>query len=411
MHIMLLTQFYAPEFGAAAVRLERLARLLAADGHDVTVLTGMPNYPAGVIPPEYRGKLFVSETRDGVQIRRVWVYASPSKRARARLLNWVSLMLMTALRGIGLPRPDVLLVESHPLTVCVSGGWLKRIKRAPVVLNVSDLWPESAIAVGAMRADSRFVKLAEKLESWAYRDAAHIIGMTRGVYNGILARLPQPEKVTLLLNAVDLGRFRPGLDSERAAIRQRYQLDGALVAAHVGNISLMYDFECMLDVAAALPEVKFLFAGGGTQAPFIEEQVTARGLSNVVLTGVLPHDDMPAVWAGIDVLLLSLKAHPLFEGQLPAKMFEAMATGTPVVAAARGEARDLLTQTGAGIVVPIGDRQGMIDALRQLANTPERLQAMGTAGRAYAEAHLAPERVKAAFVEIFERVTGSGKTP
>src|SRR5882757_5585890 len=108
MHIWILTQFYPPEFGAAAIRLSRLARLLAADGHTVTVLTGMPNYPEGVIRPEYRGKIFSNEILDGVEIERVWVYASPSKRARARLLNQFSFMGMAALRGIFLRRPDVI---------------------------------------------------------------------------------------------------------------------------------------------------------------------------------------------------------------------------------------------------------------------------------------------------------------
>src|SRR3954447_17266373 len=196
MRIWILTQFYPPEFGAAAVRLSRLARLLAADGHSVTVLTGMPNYPEGVIPPEYRGRVFCGETLDGVKVERVWVYASPSKRARARLLNQFSFMGMAALRGTFLSRPDVILVESHPLFVTLTGGWLRRIKGAPVILNVSDLWPESAVATGALRADSPLVKFAQPVERWAYHDAAQVVGMTDGVLEGILRILPNKDRVT-----------------------------------------------------------------------------------------------------------------------------------------------------------------------------------------------------------------------
>ena len=149
------------------------------------------------------------ETLDGVTVERVWVYASPGKGARARLLNQFSFMLMAALRGMFLQRPDVILVESHPLFVCLTGGWLRWIKRAPAVLNVSDLWPESAVATGALREDSLMVKSRRAVERWAYHDAAHVVGMTGGVVDGILTLLPDPARVTLIKNAVDLALFHP----------------------------------------------------------------------------------------------------------------------------------------------------------------------------------------------------------
>ena len=404
MRIWILTQFYPPEFGAAAIRLSRLARLLAADGHTVTVMTGMPNYPEGVIRPEYRGRIFCRETLDGVKVERVWVYASPSKRAKARLLNQFSFMGMAALRGTFLRRPDVILVESHPLFVTLTGGWLRRIKRAPVVLNVSDLWPESAVATGALGADSPLVKLASRVERWAYHDAAQVVGMTEGVLEGILRILPDKERVTLIKNAVDLAIFRPGQAELRAAVRERYELGDRFTAVHIGNMSLTYDFDILLDAAAALPEVIFLFAGGGSQAAHVEQQIRERGLSNVQLVGVLPHEQMPGIWAAGDVALIALGDHSVAGGTRPAKLYEALATGTPVVAAIRGEGAALVEEAQAGIVVPIGDSAAMIAALRRLKDSPEQRAQMAAAGRAYAEAALSPEPVKRAYVEIFERV-------
>src|SRR5262245_23450001 len=246
MRIWILTQYYPPEFGAVAVRLSRFARMLVADGHTVTVLTSVPNYPTGIVPPSYRKRLFVSETLDGVHIQRVWVYASSSKGIRARLLNQISFMAVAALRGTLLPRPEVILVESHPLFVCLSGGWLRRVKRTPVVLNVSDLWPESAVAIGALRAESKLVRIAEFVERWAYRDANHIVGMTQGVYQGIVDILQCAEKVSLIQNAVDLEQFRPGLNTERIAMRNRFGLGDQFVAAHIGNMSLAHDFDLLM---------------------------------------------------------------------------------------------------------------------------------------------------------------------
>ncbi len=403
MRIWILTQYYPPEFGAVAVRLSRLARLLAADGHEITVLTSLPNYPEGIISPAYRGHIFLSEVTDNVQIRRVWVYATPRKTASARLLNQISFMLVAALHGTFLLRPDVIYVESHPLFICLTGGWLGWIKRAPVVLNVSDLWPESAIATGALRADSLLVKVARRVEYWSYRMAAHVVGMTAGVQQGVINILHCPEKVSLIQNAVDLDQFRPDVYGQ--AIRQRYHLDGRFVVSHIGNMSLAHDFDLILDVAAALPEMVFVFAGGGSQMEYIKDRIAKQCLNNVILTGILPHSDMPTLWAATDVCLISLKDHPLFSGALPSKMFEALATGTPVVAAIRGEGTALLEQNQAGIVVPIGDASAMIAALKKLEESSELRAQLAANGRIYAERYLSPERVKQAYLDLFSRVS------
>ncbi len=405
MKIWILTQFYPPEFGAAAVRLSRLARLLVGAGHEVTVLTGMPNYPEGVIREGYRGQLTLREVRDGVTVERAWVYASPGKGARVRLLNQFSFMLMAALRGTFLRRPDVILVESHPLFVCLTGGWLRRVKRAPVVLNVSDLWPESAVATGALSADSLLVKFAQPVERWAYHDAAHVVGMTGGVMDGIRAILPDPERVTLIKNAVDLDSFHPVSPESRAEARQRFALGERFTVVHVGNMSLTYDFHVMLDAAALLPAITFLFVGGGSQAAWLEAQARERHLDNVIFTGVLPHDAMPGVWAAADACLIALRDHSVAGGTLPAKLYEALATGTPTVAAIRGEGAALLEAAGAGLVVPIGDAEAMAAALRSLAGDPEQCAAISAAARAYAEQQLAPELVVDAYLDIFQQVT------
>lgn len=406
MRIWILTQFYPPEIGAAATRLSRLARLLAADGHEMTVLTGMPNYPAGVIPAPYRGHLFYREQIDGVQVRRVWVYATPQRTTKARLLNQFSFLLMSALAGVALPRPDVILVESHPLFVCLSAGWLRRVKRAPMVLNVSDLWPESAIATGALRADSAIVKVAERVERWAYNDAAHMVAMTQGVQDGIVRVHRRAERVTLIPNAVDLSHFRPGLTAERDALRVRYGLGNQFVVAHVGNMSLTYDFQLIIDVATALPEYTFFFAGGGSQADYIQREVESRNLRNVVLAGVLPHEQMPAVWAAADACLIALADHSVAGGTRPAKMYEAMASGTPIVAAIRGEGATLLEQAGAGIVTPIGEPGATVTALRRLAEHPDERQRMAASGRAYAEAHLSPATNAQAYLTVLKEAAG-----
>jgi glycosyltransferase involved in cell wall biosynthesis len=404
MHVLLLTQFYPPEFGAAAVRLGRLALMLVEAGHRVTVLTSMPNYPTGIIPKAYQRRIFAHEQQNGVQVLRVWVYSSPQKSLRRRLLNQCTFMLTSALRGTFLSRPDVILVESHPLFVCLTGGWLSRIKRVPIVLNVSDLWPESAVAVGALSPDNLLVKAAAKVERWAYRDAAHIVAMTQGVRDGVLRHLDRPDRVTQIQNAVDLDRFHPEMAEQGRTMRRRLGIGDEIVVGHIGNMSLAHDFDLLVDAAAALPQMTFIFAGTGSLAEHVEARIRNERIGNILLPGVFPHEEMPALWAATDICAIAFRSHALFDGALPSKMFEAMATGTPVVAAAQGETQRLLESTGAGIAVQPGDRSAMIDRLQCLANDPHKRGAMALAGRQYALQNLSAFRVRDSFLKIFTQV-------
>ncbi len=378
--------------------------MLVEAGHQVSVLTSMPNYPTGIIPEAYRRKIFMREQQDGVEVVRVWVYASPKKSMRRRLLNQWAFMLTSAIRGTFLSRPDVILVESHPLFVCLTGGWLSRIKRAPIVLNVSDLWPESAVAVGALSPDSRMVKAATRVERWAYRDAAHLVAMTEGVKEGILRHLECPERVTKIQNAVDLDRFQPDMAEQGRAMRQRLGIGDEIVVGHIGNMSLAHDFDLLVDAAAALPQMTFVFAGSGSLIEHVQARIRDEQIGNILLPGVLPHDEMPALWAATDICAIAFRSHALFEGALPSKMFEAMATGTPVVAAAQGETQRLLASTGAGVAVSPSDSAGMIAQIQALANDPDQRQAMAAAGRAYAVQNLSAARVRDSFLKIFTQV-------
>ena len=404
MQITILTQYYPPEFGAASIYWGKLAQLLADDGHQITVLTSVPNYPTGIIPNDYRGKWFFREHDGAVNIIRVSVFATPKKNPRTRLLNQISFMCMAAIRGTFSRRADVLIVESHPLFVCLTAGWLKRIKGMPIVLNVSDLWPESAVATGALRPDSLIVKIAEHVERWAYSDATHIIAMTRGVQDGINKVHQRPERVTMLYNSVDLDRFRSVTEAARAAIRKRFGLEGQFVAAHVGNMSLTYDLNLILNVAAELPEITFVFAGGGSQQDYLSERIATLKLANVRMLGLLPYEEMPAFWAVTDICLIALGDHSVAGGTMPAKLFEAMATGTPIVAAIRGEGEGVLREAGAGIPTPIGDVQMMTDAVRSLYRNPQQLQKISAAGQTYAKQHFSMQHSKRAFLDVIENV-------
>lgn len=401
MHLWIATQYFPPDTGAAAVRLGRLARLLADDGHSVTVLTVMPHYSTPEAGAAYAGKLFVREQVNGVLILRGWVYAGGTGTA-GRLLNQISAMCAVAALGIRPPRPDALLVESHPLFMAIAGGWLKRIKRAPLVLNVSDLWPESAVETKTLSATHPLVRLALPVAKWAYHDATQIVGMTEGVIAGIHKHGPDAQRVHLITNGVDLARFQPGPPA--MSLRQRFGLPANRpVVLHVGNMSTTYDFDTILGAAARLPETAFIFVGTGSREGAIMAAVAARALSNVYFVGVLPYDAMPEAWAGGDLCVLAMGDHALAEGTRPAKLYEALATGTPLVAAIRGEGAALLEAAGGGVVVPIGDAAAMASVIAGLLADPARRAGLRAAGRAFAEKHFSATAVKDRYVAVIDQ--------
>jgi hypothetical protein len=151
MKILTICQYYYPERCAPAARLQETSRELVNLGHEVTVITGFPNYPSGVINPEYRGKKFMVEWIDGVRVIRTYVYATPNKGTIKRILNYSSFMLSAMFGAIKSGKVDVVYASSPPLSVGITGVFAKLIKRAPLVFEVRDLWPESPVALGVVK--------------------------------------------------------------------------------------------------------------------------------------------------------------------------------------------------------------------------------------------------------------------
>ncbi|MBS2026069.1 MAG: glycosyltransferase family 4 protein, partial [Deltaproteobacteria bacterium] len=182
MRILYVSQYFPPEMGAPAARVSELSREWAALGHDVTVLTGFPNHPTGVIPPEYRGELIRRETRpelNGVQVLRVPIHAAANKGLVRRALNYGSFALSSAALGPVLAkRPQVLIATSPQILTAVSGAWLATVLRVPFVLEVRDLWPKSIVAVGALKEGSLPVRALELVEKGLYKRADRIVSVT-----------------------------------------------------------------------------------------------------------------------------------------------------------------------------------------------------------------------------------------
>lgn len=387
MRFLLLSQYYWPEIGAVAVRLGAMARALVNAGHEVEVVTGMPNYPSGRVFDGYRGRLFSTERQDSVTIHRCWLHAAMGTGAH-RLANYASFMV-TALPGLARARrPDVLFIESPPLFVAVPGLLTARLRGCVTVLNIADLWPDAVVDLGIMR-EGPAIGAARRLEAWAYRRAAFVNAVTEGIRSDLIERKGVPtEKLTFLPNGVDLGLMRPLSPATR--LRDELAIsDGHAVIVYAGTLGVAQGLDSALDAAALTRDVAcYLFIGDGSERPRLEAAARERGLDNVRFVASRPVEEIPSYYSIATAGLVSLRDFALADGARPSKMFPIMGCGKPVLYVGSGEGARLVQATGCGIVTPPGDGVALARAVRDLLAAPAQAVAMSERGRAYVEANL-----------------------
>lgn len=407
MRILFLSHYYPPEVNAPANRVSQLARAWAADGHRVSVLTGFPNHPTGIVPPEYRGRPYVRRELDqGVEVVRTPIYAAANQGFLKRSLNYASYSVSASTVGPFITdRPDLVVATSPQFLTAVAGYWLARLKRVPFVLEVRDLWPASIVDVGAMRAGSAPVRVLEAAERFLYRHADHIVVVTDSFVDAIAAHGIPREKISVVKNGVDLEMFRPGPPDD--AVRARLGLRGKFVAAYIGTHGMAHGLGTVLDAAARLRDddrVRFVLIGDGAEKAALQRRAAAEGLTNVRFLDQLPHEAIPDHVRAADVTLVLLRDLPLFRTVIPSKIFEFMGTARPIVIGVDGEARRLVEDAGAGVFVPPEDAAALAATVRRLAGDPATCARLGASGRAFVERHFSRQAQARRYLDILDRV-------
>jgi len=379
MRIVFLTQYFPPEVGAPQARLSELAAHFLKRGHEVTVLTAMPNYPTGKIMEGYGGFL-KRENVDGNNIIRTFIY--PTKRANFlhRLTNYFSFVLSSAIMGsITLRRPNFILVESPPLFLGFSAIWLNKLKRARLIFNVSDLWPESAVRMGLLRDNSMAYRMSAWLEALCYRKAWLVSGQSKSIIENISERFPQV-KTFHLSNGADTHKFSPACKS--SAGRSVLGDDKQFVVLYAGLHGLAQGLEQIVDAANTLQKegrYRFVLVGDGPEKNRLVDRARQLGLENISFLDSRPSQEIPPLVASADVIVVPLKHY--IPGAVPSKIYEAMASGRPVILIASGEAAEIIQNSNAGLVVEPGDIAGLVEALRSLHNDADSTLQYGANGR------------------------------
>jgi glycosyltransferase involved in cell wall biosynthesis len=386
MRIIIVTHYFPPETGAPQARLSALAAAWAADGDDVTVLTGMPNHPTGVVLPEYRGAIRRQERRDGYRVVRTWLYATPNEGVVRKTVCHLSFMITSVLLGERASGPADVVVVSSPTFFAIGAGWLlARLKRARLVVEVRDLWPAIFTELGVLTSRP-VIRMLERLELAAYAAADTVIVVSDGFRANLIERGVPASKVHTIRNGVRLSEFDPGARSD-AQLRARLGADpGDCLVLYAGTHGISQGLTSVAEAASRLTSetIRFAFVGEGADKQRVQDRVTELGLHNVTLHPGVSHEEIPALLAAADICLVPLRDVPLFSSFIPSKMYEYLAAGRAVVGAVAGEAAQILREAGA-LVVPPADSGALAEAIRMLAADPQRRQAMGWQGRCYVE--------------------------
>lgn len=396
--------------GAPSARVSELARHWVAAGHDVTVLTGFPNHPDGVVRPEYRERFwrgFCRENFHGVEVLRTFLLPFPNRKPHERILNYTSFCMSAAIAGSFVERPDVVIATSPQLLVGLSGWWAARIKKVPFVLEVRDLWPESLVGTGVGEQKSLMYRSIGGLASFLYRRADSIVVVTPSFRDHLVREwVVTPEKIAVVQNGVETALFSP----RESEIRAQLGMGGKFVASYIGTLGLAHGLDTLITAASRLqsvaPEVLFMLVGEGADRERILSLAESKKLSNLIFVPQQPREKIPAFISASSVCVVMLKDKEIFETVIPTKMLEFMSCARPVILAVRGQAKRVLESAGGGICIEPDDPEALCSAILQLRDHSTLCDEMGRAGRSYILRELSRERTAKEYLAVLERVVG-----
>ena len=408
--ILYVSQYFPPEMGAPAARSVELSRHWVRMGHEVTVLTGFPNHPTGIVPEEWRERLHqlrYTESIDGVCVVRTWLWPLPNRKAHERIRNYLSFCVSAAVTGSALSKPDVVIATSPQLLCALSGWWIAFWQRVPFVFEVRDLWPESLAAVGAGSEGSLLHRTLGAIAGFLYRHATRIVVVSPAFKDHLIRYWKVPaSQISIVENGVETDLFQP--DPAMIEVRKRLKLEDHFLICYIGTMGNAHGLGTLLEAAeklqTTLPSVTFLLIGEGAEKEQMVEFALARGLSNVQFLGQQPREQIPAYVSAADLCLVMLRKTELFKTVIPTKLLEYMACERPVIVAVDGQARQIVEQAGAGVFVEPENSRSLVNAILELRSKPDDRRQMGKSGRDYIVNKFSRERTARDYITVLEEV-------
>jgi glycosyltransferase involved in cell wall biosynthesis len=327
---------------------------------------------------------------DGVRVVRVWSYVAPNAGTVRRIIGFLTYVASAVLASLRIERPDVVIATSPQFFCGWAGVFVSRLKCRPLVLEIRDIWPESIVAVGAMRS-RLLLRMLEYLERRMYRAADHIVAVGDGYRDNILQKVDVGDRISVITNGVDLRQF--SLRRPDDAFLREHGLSGSFVCSYLGTIGMAHGLDVVVRAATQLRErgrkdIRFCLVGDGADRARLEELTCAAGVEElVVFAGRQPKDRIPALLASSDACLIHLRSCELFGTVIPSKIFETMAMGRPMIMGVRGEARDIVHRAEAGLDMEPDSPESLAACVMRLADDPELTLRLSASAREFVSEH------------------------
>jgi colanic acid biosynthesis glycosyl transferase WcaI len=410
LKILYISQYFPPEMGAPAARVSELSQRWVQAGHEVTVLTGFPNHPDGIIRPEYRKsfrRMVFRERVHDVNVVRSWLLPFPNRRPLERMLNYSSFLASAAITGSFLGAPDAVIASSPQLLVGLAGWWISRLKHVPFIFEVRDLWPESLVAVGVGNARSALHRSLAKIAAFLYRKADHIVVVTPAFREFLMSRWQvSGEKISVVPNGVETRIFSPRFVDQD--LRKNVSADGKFVASFIGTMGLAHGLDTLVAAAERFqktePDILFMLVGDGADRERITGIARSKGLTNIRFVPQQLREKIPDYIALSDACLVLLKKSEVFETVIPTKMLEFMSCAKPVILGVAGQAREIIESSRAGICVEPENAEQLCEAILKLRNQEWLRESLGRNGRDYIIRKLSRERTADEYLQVLNEV-------
>ncbi len=364
-----------------------------------------PNHPEGIIREDYQGGVFDERTYDGISVTYTWVYTDPKKNFLKRLAFYLSFMAMAVVAALRTKEDfDVVLASSPPLFVGLSGWLAARLKGAKFVFDVRDIWPEVAVAMGAL-SNTLAIRLAERLEQFIYNRADGITAVTSSFCDHIQSIASEQTPMRRVMNGTMPDVFQQ--DMRRDDVREKLGLEDKYVVTYAGNLGLAQGLPHLIEGADLLQEneeVVFLLLGSGPVKEDLIQEADSRELDNVCFLDRVPLEEAAAHMAASDALLVPLEEHEIYRQFIPSKLFDSMASGRPVLLSVDGEARSILEEAEGGLYYPAEDGKALAERIEWLVEHPEEGRKMGRNGRAYAQKNCTRKVQAQKMAEFLEQI-------
>ena len=407
MKILVLCPHFDPDTAPTGTVMTRIVHELADLGHELHVVTSLPWYREHRIEDDWRGQVVRTDPTDWGSIVRVHPFPGDDKSNLVRralgFAGFSALSGLAALRAGGwFSRCDVVLAMSPPLTLGLTGWLAGLFRRAPLVFNIQDVFPDAAVRTGAI-SNERIIAVAEWLERVSYHRSKAVTVLSDDLRENVASKVKPShrERVHVIPNFVDTERLRPG---DRATpYRAELGIGDEPVVLYAGNVGFSQSLHLLLAAAAAMPDCTFVINGDGAARGELE--ASAADLPNVRFVGYQPIDRLPEVLASGDIHVVPLRTG-LGDVSVPSKTYSSLAVARPVVASIDPDTEipRLLASAGAGVAVPPDDAEAFIAALRSLVDEPERRKELGASGRRWVVAEASPKAVGAAYDALLGRV-------